>query len=215
MHPISEGQPRTQRPSLLMDLLTGDLGSRAHMNRAPAETSASHITAAQSQLHPTHQSNISSAVKASQSSQAAPPNGTHVFSVHILRTLFLFSLLLSFAILTTISRTRKRTFLRSFFLFPVIATMSATIHCRIHVEHQRGNFHSARGERYVRRGAQRRAAAIVDRYSISFENPKKEDPELRLRSMRPQASRIRYINVHAPVSTKSLTSTTVGSSHCL
>jgi len=80
MHPISEGQSRTQRPSLLMDLLTGDLGSRAHINRTPAETPVSHSTAAQS-LHAIHQSNTSSAVKTTQSSQVtAPPNGTHIIS---------------------------------------------------------------------------------------------------------------------------------------
>lgn len=62
MHPITEGQPRTQRPSL-MDLLTGDLGSRAHINRTP-ETPASHSTgqlqpySTQSHLSKTMQSNL-------------------------------------------------------------------------------------------------------------------------------------------------------------
>lgn len=38
----NEGQHgRTQRPSLI-DLLTGDLGSRAHINRTPAETPSQH-----------------------------------------------------------------------------------------------------------------------------------------------------------------------------
>ncbi|XP_067205239.1 protein unc-80 homolog isoform X2 [Linepithema humile] len=79
MHPISESQPRTQRPSLLMDLLTGDLGSRAHANRTPAETPVSHSTAPQSQPHSTHQSNSSSTVKSTLPSQVtAPPNGTHI-----------------------------------------------------------------------------------------------------------------------------------------
>lgn len=68
MHPITEGQPRTQRPSLLMDLLTGDLGSRAHINRTPSETPVSHSTAAQLQPHLT-QSNLS---KTMQSNQAVP-----------------------------------------------------------------------------------------------------------------------------------------------
>lgn len=78
MHPIAEGQPRTQRPSLLMDFLTGDLGSKAYINRTPAETPVSHSTAPQSQPHSTHQSN-SSTVKTTQPSQVtAPPNGTHV-----------------------------------------------------------------------------------------------------------------------------------------
>ncbi|XP_025991098.1 protein unc-80 homolog isoform X11 [Solenopsis invicta] len=44
MHSISEGQPRTQRPSLLMDLLTGDLGSRSHANRSVSSTSAGSAT---------------------------------------------------------------------------------------------------------------------------------------------------------------------------
>ncbi|XP_071635615.1 protein unc-80 homolog isoform X3 [Temnothorax longispinosus] len=79
MHPITEGQPRTQRPSLLMDLLTGDLGSRAHMNRTPAETPVSHSTAAQS--HST-QSNTSSTVKTTHPTQVtAPPNGTRIGSL--------------------------------------------------------------------------------------------------------------------------------------
>ncbi|EFN85740.1 Uncharacterized protein KIAA1843 [Harpegnathos saltator] len=79
MHPITEGQSRTQRPSLLMDFLTGDLSSKAHINRTPAETPVSHSTAPQSQPHSTHQSNSSSTVKTTQPSQVtAPPNGTHV-----------------------------------------------------------------------------------------------------------------------------------------
>lgn len=54
MHCATEGQPRTQRLSLI-DLLTGDLGSRSHMN---------------------HQSNSSSTIKTTQPSQvSAPPNG--------------------------------------------------------------------------------------------------------------------------------------------
>ncbi|XP_011346095.1 protein unc-80 homolog isoform X3 [Ooceraea biroi] len=74
IHPISEGQPRTQRPSLLMDLLTGDLGSRAHINRASTDTPVSHSTAAQS--HSTHQPNLST-VKTTQPSQViAPPNAS-------------------------------------------------------------------------------------------------------------------------------------------
>ncbi|XP_020299995.1 protein unc-80 homolog isoform X4 [Pseudomyrmex gracilis] len=77
MHSI-EGQPRTQRPSLLMDLLTGDLGSRAHINRTPADTPVSHSTVPQSHSHSTHQSISSSTVKTTQSSQVtAPPNGIH------------------------------------------------------------------------------------------------------------------------------------------
>lgn len=85
MHPITEGQPRTQRPSLLMDLLTGDLGSRAHMNRTPAETPVSHSTAAQS--HST-QSNTSSTVKTAHSTQVtAPPNGTRIGGTTLLSSL--------------------------------------------------------------------------------------------------------------------------------
>ncbi|KAL7307483.1 hypothetical protein TKK_0000662 [Trichogramma kaykai] len=49
MHQVNEGQPRTQRPSLLIDLLTGDLGSRGggggHGSRAtPADTPGSNST---------------------------------------------------------------------------------------------------------------------------------------------------------------------------
>ncbi|XP_023247885.1 protein unc-80 homolog [Copidosoma floridanum] len=40
---ISEGFPRTQRPSLLMDLLTSDLGVKAHTKNVPAETSCSKL----------------------------------------------------------------------------------------------------------------------------------------------------------------------------
>jgi len=77
MHPIIEGQPRTQRPSLLMDLLTGDLGSRAHINRTPAETPVSHSTV-QSQSHST-QSNTSSTIKTMHPIQVtAPLNGTRI-----------------------------------------------------------------------------------------------------------------------------------------
>ncbi|XP_014469276.1 PREDICTED: protein unc-80 homolog isoform X4 [Dinoponera quadriceps] len=77
MHPIAEGQPRAQRPSLLMDFLTGDLTSKAHINRTPAETPVSYSTAPQSQPHSTHQSNSSSTVKTTQPSQVtAPPNGS-------------------------------------------------------------------------------------------------------------------------------------------
>ncbi|XP_076677709.1 unc80, NALCN channel complex subunit isoform X4 [Andrena cerasifolii] len=78
MHSGNEGQPRTQRPSLLIDLLTGDLGSRAHINRTPAETPISHSTAPQSAPHSTHQPNSSSTVKTTHPSQvSAPPNGIH------------------------------------------------------------------------------------------------------------------------------------------
>lgn len=78
MHPIAEGQPRTQRPSLLMDLLTGDLGSRSHINRTPSETLVSHSTTAQLQPH-SAQSNLGSTVKTMQSSQVtAVPSGTRI-----------------------------------------------------------------------------------------------------------------------------------------
>ncbi|KOC65753.1 Protein unc-80 like protein, partial [Habropoda laboriosa] len=54
MHCVTEGAPRTQRLSLI-DLLTGDIGARGHMN---------------------HQSNSSSTIKTTQPSQvSAPPNG--------------------------------------------------------------------------------------------------------------------------------------------
>lgn len=83
MHSVTEGQPRTQRPSLLMDLLTGDLGSRAH-NRTPAETPVSHSIAVQSQSHST-QSNMSSTVKTAHPTQVtAPPNGTRIGGTTVL-----------------------------------------------------------------------------------------------------------------------------------
>ena len=64
MHVTNEGVPRTQRPSLLIDLLTGDLGSRAHINRTPAETPVSHSTGLQTVGHSPHQStNSSSTIK--------------------------------------------------------------------------------------------------------------------------------------------------------
>lgn len=72
---MHEGQ-RTQRPSLLMDLLTGDLGSRAHINRAPSETTVSHSTTGQLQPHST-QSNLGS--KTMQSGQATGvPSSTRI-----------------------------------------------------------------------------------------------------------------------------------------
>lgn len=76
MHPITEGQPRTQRPSL-MDLLTGDLGSRSHINRTPSETPVSHSTAAQLQPHST-QSNLGSTVKMQSSQVTGVPSGTRI-----------------------------------------------------------------------------------------------------------------------------------------
>jgi len=61
-----------------MDLLTGDLGSRAHINRTPSETPVSHSTAAQLQSHST-QSNLGSTVKTMQSSQViGVPSGTRI-----------------------------------------------------------------------------------------------------------------------------------------
>ncbi|KZC08559.1 Protein unc-80 like protein, partial [Dufourea novaeangliae] len=79
MHPANEGQPRTQRPSLLIDLLTGDHGSRTHTNRTPAETPISHSAAPQSTPHSTHQSNSCSTIKTTQPSLiSAPSNGIHV-----------------------------------------------------------------------------------------------------------------------------------------
>lgn len=89
MHSVTEGQPRTQRPSLLMDLLTGDLGSRAHINRTPAETPVSHSIAVQSQSHST-QSNTSSTVKTTHPTQVtAPPNGTRIGGTTLLIPLLL------------------------------------------------------------------------------------------------------------------------------
>lgn len=90
MHSVTEGQPRTQRPSLLMDLLTGDLGSRAY-NRTPAETPVSHSTAVQSQSHST-QSNTSSTVKTTHPTQVtAPPNGTRIGGTTLLIPLLFLS----------------------------------------------------------------------------------------------------------------------------
>lgn len=79
MH-VTEGQPRTQRPSLLIDLLSGDLGSRTHMNRTPAETPVSHSTVSQSIPHSTLQTgHSSSAIKMSAPTQIyTPSNGTQI-----------------------------------------------------------------------------------------------------------------------------------------
>lgn len=78
MHPgsgnLTDGQPRTQRPSLLIDLLTGDLGSRAHINRTPAETPGSHSTTLHSLPQSVHQSiNSSSTTKSSVPSIGSVP----------------------------------------------------------------------------------------------------------------------------------------------
>ncbi|XP_063984989.1 protein unc-80 homolog isoform X3 [Diachasmimorpha longicaudata] len=80
MHPnapnVNDGQPRTQRPSLLIDLLTGDLGSRVHINRTPAETPGSHSTTLQSLPPSVHHSvNSSSTTKSSVQSHASPGPG--------------------------------------------------------------------------------------------------------------------------------------------
>ncbi|XP_035727921.1 protein unc-80 homolog isoform X2 [Vespa mandarinia] len=79
MH-ATEGQPRTQRPSLLIELLTGDLGSRTHMNRTPAETPISHSAVSQSIPHSALQTgHSSSAVKISAPMQIyTPSNGTQI-----------------------------------------------------------------------------------------------------------------------------------------
>lgn len=77
---INDGQPRTQRPSLLIDLLTGDLGSRAHINRTPAETPGSHSTTLHSLPQSVHTSiNVGSATKSSAASQGTTVsvNGAH------------------------------------------------------------------------------------------------------------------------------------------
>ncbi|XP_046830154.1 protein unc-80 homolog isoform X11 [Vespa crabro] len=79
MH-ATEGQPRTQRPSLLIELLTGDLGSRTHMNRTPAETPISHSAVSQSIPHSALQTgHSSSTVKMSAPMQIyTPSNGTQI-----------------------------------------------------------------------------------------------------------------------------------------
>ncbi|XP_031777864.1 protein unc-80 homolog isoform X3 [Nasonia vitripennis] len=73
MHQANEGQPRTQRPSLLIDLLTGDLGSRGHANRTPAETPCSNSTATGQPASSSHHSvsSASNATKLSLQSQAS------------------------------------------------------------------------------------------------------------------------------------------------
>lgn len=80
MHQINEGQPRTQRPSLLIDLLTGDLASRTHSNRTPAETPCSNSTVTGGQLGSSlhSASSTSNATKTSQQSQISIGiNGTN------------------------------------------------------------------------------------------------------------------------------------------
>ena len=70
MHLTNEGVPRTQRPSLLMDLLTGDLGSRAPINRTPVETPISHSTGPQTGQSPYQSTNSSTTAKTTLASQA-------------------------------------------------------------------------------------------------------------------------------------------------
>ncbi|XP_044582762.1 protein unc-80 homolog isoform X13 [Cotesia glomerata] len=69
--PNADGQPRTQRPSLLNDLWSGDLASKAHINRTPAETPGSHSTT----LHSIQQSLNSGSARSSMPSQGSAPNG--------------------------------------------------------------------------------------------------------------------------------------------
>ncbi|XP_043466068.1 protein unc-80 homolog isoform X3 [Leptopilina heterotoma] len=72
MHITNEGGPRTQRPSLLIDLLTGDLGSRTHSNRTPAETPVSQSTGQHTAGHSSHHStNSSSTTKTTLVGQSA------------------------------------------------------------------------------------------------------------------------------------------------
>lgn len=69
MHITNEGGPRTQRPSLLIDLLTGDLGSRS--NRTPAETPVSQSTGPHTAGHSSHHStNSSSTTKTTLAGQS-------------------------------------------------------------------------------------------------------------------------------------------------
>ena len=80
MHQVNEGQPRTQRPSLLIDLLTGDLGSRSHSNRTPVETPCSNSSVTGGQPASAHHSvsSASNATKTSLQSQvSAGPNGVN------------------------------------------------------------------------------------------------------------------------------------------
>lgn len=71
MHITNEGGPRTQRPSLLIDLLTGDLGSRTHSNRTPAETPVSQSTGQHTAGHSSHHStNSSSTTKTTLAGQS-------------------------------------------------------------------------------------------------------------------------------------------------
>ncbi|KAK0161490.1 hypothetical protein PV327_009955 [Microctonus hyperodae] len=93
MHPgsgnLTDGQPRTQRPSLLIDLLTGDLGSRAHINRTPAETPGSHSTTLHSLPQSVHQSiNSSSTTKSSVPSIGSVPPVNGVAAARAMRRSF-------------------------------------------------------------------------------------------------------------------------------
>ncbi|KAK0091968.1 hypothetical protein PV326_002441 [Microctonus aethiopoides] len=93
MHPgsgnLTDGQPRTQRPSLLIDLLTGDLGSRAHINRTPAETPGSHSTTLHSLPQSVHQSiNSSSTTKSSVPSIGSVPAINGVAAARAMRRSF-------------------------------------------------------------------------------------------------------------------------------
>lgn len=83
----------------------------------------------------------------------------------------------------------------------VVISVIITCNCRICVEHQRWICYFAWSKRHNRRDLCR-AAAVDDRYSITFENPIKKVPICRLWSMRLQASRIRFIIVVRAVSSK-------------
>ncbi|XP_034937651.1 protein unc-80 homolog isoform X5 [Chelonus insularis] len=68
MHPSApnnDNQPRTQRPSLLNDLWSGELGSRVHISRTPAETPGSHSTVLHSLPQAVQQSINASNIKPS------------------------------------------------------------------------------------------------------------------------------------------------------
>lgn len=68
VHPTMDNHGRTQRPSLLIDLLTGDLGSKTHINRTPTDPPTS--TALSSLAHSSHQSiSSNSTSRVSQPSQ--------------------------------------------------------------------------------------------------------------------------------------------------
>lgn len=75
VHPTFDGHGRNQRPSLLIDLLTGDLGSRQHINRTPTDVPTTHGTAPPTASHSSYQSiSSNNTTRTTQPSQTSTVN---------------------------------------------------------------------------------------------------------------------------------------------